>query len=293
MNTSAAINFNQGSLFEVIENRIAHPVVNYSNLSVKNDEYNNAIFCEINEHAPAYFSNQMLADLKETMNQVTSRESIKYLIIASKIPGIFSLGGDLQLFRKYIEQGNKAALKEYGTKAVDLVYALVSSHQRGIQSVALVEGKAYGGGFEAVLASDVIIASEDAHFSFPEIIFNLFPGMGAYTLLRRRVSSAQARHLISSGKTYPATAMHEMGIIDYLTKPGRAREFLYDYMFRNKNRFNGLTAIQRAIDIREPVSFDELTQVVNIWVEAALALTDRDLRKMELLIRSQKKMLAG
>jgi DSF synthase len=38
-----------------------------------------------------------------------------------------------------------------------------------------------------------------------------------------------------------------------------------------------------------PISYDELLHVVNIWVDAALRLTERDLRMMERLVRAQSK----
>ena len=45
----------------------------------------------------------------------------------------------------------------------------------------------------------------------PEILFNLFPGMGAYSLLARRTSPRVAEELILSGKLLPAAKLHEMG----------------------------------------------------------------------------------
>ena len=54
----------------------------------------------------------------------------------------------------------------------------------------------------------------------PEILFNLFPGMGAYSLLARRIGLRAAEELILSGKVLPAAKLHEMGIVDVLAKDG-------------------------------------------------------------------------
>ena len=51
-----------------------------------------------------------------------------------------------------------------------------------------------GGGFEAALSSQVLIAERSARFGFPEIMFNLFPGMGAYSLISRRIGGKRALH---------------------------------------------------------------------------------------------------
>ena len=50
-----------------------------------------------------------------------------------------------------------------------------------------MQGECLGGGFEAALSSDVIVAEKSARFGFPEILFNLFPGMGAYSFLERKI----------------------------------------------------------------------------------------------------------
>ena len=52
-------------------------------------------------------------------------------------------------------------------------------------TVALIQGDAIGGGFEAMLTNDVVIAERTAKFGLPEILFNLFPGMGAHSFLKR------------------------------------------------------------------------------------------------------------
>jgi DSF synthase len=54
-----------------------------------------------------------------------------------------------------------------------------------ILTVGLVQGAALGGGFEALLSFDYVVAERDATFGLPEILFGLFPGMGAHSLLSR------------------------------------------------------------------------------------------------------------
>ncbi len=64
-----------------------------------------------------------------------------------------------------------------------------------------MQGAALGGGFEALLSFDYIVAEQDATFGLPEILFGLFPGMGAHALLSRKLGSAQADRLIVSNRT--------------------------------------------------------------------------------------------
>ena len=46
-------------------------------------------------------------------------------------------------------------------------------------TIALVQGDALGGGFECALAHDLIIAERSAKLGLPEVLVNLFPGIGA------------------------------------------------------------------------------------------------------------------
>ena len=81
-----------------------------------------------------------------------------------------------------------------------------------------MQGDALGGGFECALASDLIVAEERAQLGFPEILFNLFPGMGAYSLLSRRVGMKGAEKMILSARLYTAEELHELGVVDLLVE---------------------------------------------------------------------------
>ena len=54
-----------------------------------------------------------------------------------------------------------------------------------------------GGGFEAALAGDVVVAERQSSMGFPEVLFNMFPGMGGHTLLLQRLPSKRAEQLLS------------------------------------------------------------------------------------------------
>jgi DSF synthase len=59
------------------------------------------------------------------------------------------------------------------------MYENIIHLDRDVTTIALVQGDALGGGFETALSSNVLIAERSAKLGFPEILFNLFPGMGA------------------------------------------------------------------------------------------------------------------
>jgi DSF synthase len=158
-------------------------------------------------------------------------------------------------------------------------------------TLSLVQGDALGGGFECALASDVIVAEESAQMGLPEILFNLFPGMGAYSLLARRVGMRAAEELILSGRILPAAKLHEMGIVDVLAKDGEGETAVREWILKSRKRRNGMQAVFRTRQIVNPITREELDAVADVWVDAAMRLEDKDLKMMGRIVRSQMRRM--
>lgn len=213
---------------------------------------------------------------------------VKYFVLASSVPDTFSLGGDLSLFMQHIAARDRNELLHYALSCIDCSYAVHSHLNRpNVTSIALVQGQALGGGFESALAANVLIAERGAKMGLPEILFNLFPGMGAMTFLGRRVGHHKAEKIILSGKLYLAEELYEMGVVDVLAEPGEGEKAVYDHIRREEKSRNGILALRGAREISQPVSYDELTRITEVWVDAALRLTPKDLRMMERLVSRQ------
>jgi DSF synthase len=217
------------------------------------------------------------------------RRPIRYGVLASSVPGVFNLGGDLALFRDAIMKRDRTALLSYGQKCIDDLYPWHRNCDLEITTMALVQGDALGGGFEAALSASVLVAEESARMGFPEILFNLFPGMGAYSFLARKVGRRSAERLITSGTIYSARDLYDLGVVDVITPDGTGEAAVYSYVKKHAKQSNGRRAFERARNEFEPVTRDELERVVNIWADAALNLDERDLRMMERLVRAQQR----
>jgi DSF synthase len=150
-----------------------------------------------------------------------------------------------------------------------------------------VQGDALGGGFEAALASDVIIAEESAQMGLPEILFNLFPGMGACSLLARRIGIRAAEELVLSGKIMTAAELHRLGIVDVVATDGQGETAVRNWIARNAKRRNGMQGVLRARHCIHPITREELEGIVELWVDAAMRLGERDLKMMSRLVRAQ------
>lgn len=214
---------------------------------------------------------------------------INYGVLASKLPGVFNLGGDLMLFRSAIAARDRAQLIRYGEKCVDNLYPWHRNCDMPLTTFSLVQGDALGGGFEAALSATVIVAEESSRMGFPEILFNLFPGMGAFSFLSRKIGRRAAEEMITSGTIYSARQLYDMGIVDVITPDGTGEAAIYSYIRKHAKSANGRRAFERVRTEIAPITRQELMRVVEIWADAALRVQDRDLRMMERLVRAQQR----
>ena len=217
---------------------------------------------------------------------------VNHYVTTSRTPGVFNLGGDLALFVLLIKSRDREALAHYARLCIDIIYPRSQSFfSPTLTKIALVQGDALGGGFECALASDVIVAEESAQLGFPEILFNLFPGMGAYSLLSRRIGMRAAEELILSGKVLSARALHEMGAVDVLAKDGEGVSTTRAWIAANAKRRNGMQAAHCARRRVNAVTREELDAITDVWVDAAFRLGDRDLKMMSRIVRAQMRRM--
>ena len=269
-------------------------------LQTRFDEDTGAYWALMNPRPRACFNVQLLSELKSYVESITAaggmivhrgvEHRIRYGVLASALPGVFNLGGDLALFRSYIETRNHAALVNYGERCVENLYPWHRNCDLPLTTISLVQGEALGGGFEAALSASVLVAEESARMGFPEILFNMFPGMGAFSFLLRKAGRRTAEELITSGAIYTARQLYEMGIVDVLTADGTGEAAVAAYIRKHSRNANGRQAFERARNAVQPVTRDELMRVVEVWADAALRLQDRDLRMMERLVKAQQRV---
>jgi DSF synthase len=281
--------------------RMQHPLEkDYSHLSVRFDSERGVLWTLLDPKNVPCFNLDLLGQLRAHHDEIEShgsrpldigrRQEVRYSVLASLTPGIFNLGGQLALFRELIRSGNRDALLHYATKCIDVINQRVHHFSSPLATITLLQGDALGGGFEAALTSDIIIAERRSQMGFPEILFNLFPGMGAYSLVARKVNPKFAEKMILGGKIYCAEELYEAGLIDILAEDGKGVEAVNDYIKKQERRSNGFLALQKARHRFNPVTQQELMDITTVWVDAALKLNEKDLKVMDRFVRSQEKL---
>ncbi|MGZ5802339.1 MAG: crotonase/enoyl-CoA hydratase family protein [Burkholderiaceae bacterium] len=218
---------------------------------------------------------------------------VNYHVLASRGDNVFSLGGDLALFITLIKSRDREALLSYAKTCIDVIHNRTRNYHADVTTISLIQGDALGGGFECALSSNVIIAEESAVVGFPEILFNLFPGMGAYSFLARRIGAKKAEEMILSGKIYEVGKLHEMGLIDVLVPTGQGENAVYDFIRKNSRRLNGMRAMYECRRHTNPISYAELMNITEVWVDAALRLKEKDLNMMHRIVLHQMRRVAS
>lgn len=215
-----------------------------------------------------------------------------YLVLASDVPGVFNLGGDLSVFGELIRSNARDHLLSYARLCINNVWTFYNM-QAPVTTISLVQGQAMGGGFEAALAAHVLVAEKSAVMGLPEVLFNLFPGMGALSFLSRKIGMPAAEKMVRSGKIYTGEELYLMGVVDVLAEDGQGKYALDNWIKKNHRSLNSFQAINKAKQRVNPLTFDELNDIVEIWVDAALRLDERNLKVMERLVRAQNSKIGA
>lgn len=279
---------------QAVRNTLQAQQNDFSQLSTYYDEHNQIAWGYMHSEPRPCFTGVLLREIVDWFGEIAKRvddpsaTDVNYVVVASSHPEIYNLGGDLNLFRQLIEARDRDSLLKYAQACIrPLFLNALHLNRANIKTITLVQGEALGGGFECALSGNVIIAERGAKMGFPEILFNLFPGMGAMSLLGRKIGYQQAEKIILSGKLYTAEQMLELGVVDVLAEKGEGEMAVYEFIRKEARQRNGVLALRAAREVSQPISHEELMRIAGIWVDAALRLESKDLRMMERLVAKQ------
>jgi DSF synthase len=235
-----------------------------------------------------------LAEMQRVLDDITANPGlVRHLVLTSDVTGVFNFGGDLALFVLLVRAQDFDSLRLYGRRCVDLVWWMENAAQRGVHTTVLVQGDTLGGGLESVLPFHKVIFERSAQAGFPEVLFNLFPGMGAWNFTIRKAGFAIANEMILSGTLYTADQLYRRGLVDLVVNDGEGEAALDQAIRTIDPRLRGTLAALQAQRFAAPIPYDALLSIVDQWAETAMGLTNRDLRLMERLARAQARKAGG
>ncbi|CAN7442968.1 enoyl-CoA hydratase/isomerase family protein [Microbacterium sp. LjRoot45] len=157
---------------------------------------------------------EMLDDLHAAVD-LAEADGIPVMVI-SAAGAAFCAGADIATYVEAIDDLD--ALADFGARAKSLMHRLSTSPPI---VVAAVDGIAMGGGFELVLAADLVYASDRARFGLPEITLGLIPGWEGTQRLVRHLGPTRAKEAILRARAFSAEEMERAGLLNGLTSPER------------------------------------------------------------------------
>jgi DSF synthase len=297
--TGSVVGFGSGDEHLVAESqlhfRINRQLFDLAELDVMYQAENAVLWTFMRPSNRPSFTPAMLHDFEDWQRLIVEnfgpgQVPLRYLVLGSRAPGVYCFGGDLSLFERLIRSGDRDGLVRYGYRCVEILHRNMNTLDLPMLTIGLVQGAALGGGFEALLSFDYIVAERDATFGLPEILFGLFPGMGAHAILSRKLGTAMADRLIVSNHTYTAEEMYELGIVHQLAENGEGLAACEDFIKKSERRHPGLVNARRAMKTTNPIGLAELKRIVDLWADAALQLSDSDLKIMARLTRAQERI---
>jgi DSF synthase len=275
------------------ECRPFHEAGEFSQLSAYYEEDRRTMWMMLRSAPRPCFNQQLVSDIIRLAR--AARESglrFDFWVTASLVPEIFNVGGDLDFFVDVIRKGERDRLMAYARSCIDGVWEIYNGFGTDAVTIAVVEGSALGGGFEAALAHHYVLGQRGAKLGFPEIAFNLFPGMGGYSLVARKSNMRVAETLISTGESRIAEWHEQRGLVDGLFEPGEAAISTRTFIDVIRPMLNGTRAMLRARQRVLPLSRAELMDITEDWVNAAFMLEEKDIAFMERLVVLQNRRVS-
>lgn len=248
--------------------------------SVLYRKHNNIAYVTINrENALNCFNYEMLRELNEVTNLISFDSDVRVVIITGAGDKAFSAGADLKE-RKTL---NETEVRR-NVKAIGDVFTSIANLPQ--PTIAAVNGYAFGGGFELMIACDFAIAAEGIEMGLTETSWAIIPGAGGTQRLPRLVGEMKAKELILTARKFKAEEALDLGIVLKVVEKenllNSCEQLAYDMMK------NGPVAIKQAkyaitqgmnTDLQTGLAIEskayELTIPTSDRMEALLAFSEK------------------
>ena len=209
------------------------------------------------------YSLAAMAELQRVFNDMSENPGlVKHYVMTSDVPGVFNFGGDLSLFVLLIRARDIDSLRMYGRRCVDLIWWMENASKLGIHTTVLVQGDTLGGGLESVMPFHKVVFERSAQAGFPEVLFNLFPGMGAWNFTIRKAGFSIANEMILSGRLYTAEQLQRRQLVDLVVEDGDGEAAIETVLRSVHPRLRGTLAALEARRHAAPITYDGLMEIV-------------------------------
>jgi len=215
---------------------------------------------------------------------------VRFLAYRGEGP-VFTLGGDLDFYLDCLASNDRQGLEEYARVSVE--GACWNANCCGGVAITLstIHAKAVGGGIDAPRSCNIMIAEEQASFSYPEVRFNHFP-ITAVAILSRRMGPLEAQRILMSGDDYSAADFHARGGLDAVVPQGTGEDWIRSYATATLPMHAARLALFAAFHKRAGSLAEELNGGAQHWSEHILRMKPAEISKLQRIAQAQERMLS-
>jgi len=179
----------------------------------------------------------MLEELERTVERLRYDRNVRIVIFTGAGEKAFSAGADLKERKNLTDDEVRRNVNKTRT-----LFQRISELPK--PTIAAVNGYAFGGGFELMLACDLRIAAKTAVMGLTETSLAIIPGAGGTQRLPRLIGEARAKELIFAARKITAEEAYLYGILNKIAEPDE----LMDVCFQLAGEIlqNGPLAVQQA-----------------------------------------------
>lgn len=152
---------------------------------------------------------QTVSELESAIAAISADREARALLITGAGEKAFVAGGDIAEMQNL----NAMQAKAFSQQGLRTLRAL---EQLPIPTIAVINGFCLGGGNELAMACDWMLASDKALFGQPEVSLGVTPGFGGTQRLTRRVGTAMALELITTGRNVKAEEAKAIGLVNHV-----------------------------------------------------------------------------
>ncbi len=181
-------------------------------LSISNEE--GVSFLSINRPPVNALGNQLLDEIGQAMDVLTSDPKTKVIVFVSAIPNVFIAGVDLKEMAALTTPEDILKVVRKG----QAVFNKIENSEKPV--IATIQGACVGGGQELILACHIRIASDRTRFAQPEITLGIIPGFGGSQRLPRVVGPSRAAELILTGDLITGQEAFRIGLVNRVVADG-------------------------------------------------------------------------
>ena len=180
----------------------------------------------------------LIANIGAAIIEAETDPEIRAVVVTGSGDRAFCAGMDLRAF---------ASGEAVGDDEDTAAYYRLLAGEVTVPLVGAANGTAIGGGLELLLGCDVIVASEQAKFGFPEVKRGLFPAGGG-TSLGTRIPLSVALEMTLTGDLIDATRAREIGLVNAVTAPEQVLSSALEFAERiAQNAPLGLAAVKELV----------------------------------------------